>query len=419
MGVDWGTIWLYGSESFRTIRYPSDIDFKQVIKFPTKDKELAIDTFLKSFTQLLKRIKSEKGVYLGDVKVGFDHVFDSINIGQLHNGAITGFNMTDVKRQLTYLYKNKFIEKDEFFKVFKLIKPLMTLADYDELVEELRNLHIIRWKEDELLRGYKILTGDRKYTLREALHDKTMVKIDVYQSYNGKYIEYSNFFILFYEVGKEEYTLINLPTNYFDLIEITLQEEIEKFMFSTNFLKPFKSAKRMFSLARLYKDQDMLERLLPLLNGDCGQLYQIISDFDLIATMLDLKNPPLKELMDQLDKLKYKLPNITKFSIDEEYLTETINSIVDPLDKINQIGTHPGTDHTIKAYLNHFDYIDDAVKQISKPGQIEKVIKILKEIKKDLNEILIGKTIKYFVDHNLYPPPPQYLPNYDKRKYHY
>ena len=416
-----GIIWRYGSESFRTIKYPSDIDLKQDIKYPTKDKDEAIKEFYSEFLILIKSIKNNDEGYLGDVKIGFNHVFDSINIGTLHDGTITGFDMNKVLSQMEHLYKNKFVDKIEYLKIKKLIKPYMTIADYDELSEELRNLHIIRWTREELIREYKILPPNRKYTLFEALHDETMVKIDVYQLYNGKYVEYSNFFILFYEESRGQYTLINLPANYFDIIEISLQKEIEKFMFSTNFLKPFKGIKRMFSLARILNDQKILEKLLPLLNGDCGLLYQIISEFDLIATMLEnITNPPVKKLMIQLDALKYKLTNITKFSIDSDYLIDLINKIVDPKDKIAYLGKlHLQNSEKYNKLFDDFDYIDDCVQNLQKPGQMEKTIKTLKEIKKELQEILNGQTIKYLKNNDLYPPPPEYLPGYDKRKYQY
>lgn len=417
-----GTIWRYGSESFKVIKYPSDVDFKEDIKFTTRSRDVAIDQFLDQFIKLIKTIKSKKGIYLGDVKLGLDHMFDSIDIGALHNGTITGFDMDKVKLQLKQLYAKKMIVNSEYDHILKLVKPYMTLADYDELMEELRNLHVIRWTEDEILRGYKLLPGDRKYTLREALHDKTMVKIDVFQMYNGKYIEFSNFFILFYEETKNNYTLINLPVNYFDLIEVSLSREIEKFMFSTNFFKPFKSIKRMFSLARIYKDENILSKILPLLNGDCGLLYQIISDFNTIIDMLPLKNAPLKQLMEQLDKVKYRLANITGFDIDEEDITDAINKIVDPLDKLRIIGIDTGDEKRQNAYdqyFDNFDYINDAVTHIKKSGNIESTVKILKTIKKDLNDILNGQTIKYLKNNDLYPPPSQYLPSYDKRKYRY
>lgn len=424
-----GDIWRYGSESFKIVRYPSDIDLKQYVTSETKNKDEAINDFLNEFMKLLLHIKKQKGVYLGDVKIGLNHIFDSINIGQLHDGKITGFDTDKVLSQMNNLYKHNFVDKKEYTKIKNLIKPYMSLADYDELTEELRNLHIIRWTEDELLREYKIMPPDRKYTLFDAMHDKTMVKIDVYEMLNGKYIEVSNFFVLFYEPIRGQFSLINLPENYFDLIEVSLTDEIEKFMFSTNFLKPMKSVKRMFSLARILNDQKMLEKIVPLLNSDCGLLYQINSELDLIATMLkSVKNPPVKTLMKQLDAVKYKMENITKFDIHSANKIIILNSILDPKKKLdilvnpNKSGDSKKSRAIFATYDNFFggfDYINDCVENLKKGENMEKSINKIKEIKKEFQEILNEQVIKYLKEHDLYPPPPEYLPTYDKRKYQY
>ena len=134
----------------------------------------------------------------------------------------------------------------------------------------------------------------------------------------------------------------------------------------------------------------------------------------------NITNPPVKKLMIQLDALKYKLPNITKFSIDSDYLIDLINKIVDPKDKIAYLGKlHLQNSEKYNKLFDDFDYIDDCVQNLQKPGQMEKTIKTLKEIKKELQEILNGQTIKYLKNNDLYPPPPEYLPGYDKRKYQY
>lgn len=421
-----GNIWHYGSESFKINKYPSDIDFKQDIKY-IHNLEKSIEIFQKEFNMLIKRIGSRKGVYLGDVKIGFNHIFDEIDIGILQNGRIIGFDIDKIKNKINELYKNQYIDKKEYDKINKLLHPVMTLAEYDELYEELRNLHIIRWTYDELIRGYKILPPNIKYMLNEALHDETMIKIDVWEPYNDKYIEVSNFFILYYETSNGQFKLINLPDDYFENIVPSLQREVEKFIFSTNFIKPFKAVKRMFSLARIYKDQDILSKIVPLINSNVGFLYQLNSELDLIINMFSkIKNPPFVTLMKQLDNIKYRLENITEFDINVDKNVDKLNLILDPKNKIDILTSdydpkdkknQKSEENKYKSLFKNFDYIQDAVEKIKQKDQLDKTINVLKEMKSYFQDVINEQTVKYLKKYDLYPPPAKYLPVYSQRKY--
>lgn len=416
-----GEINPYGSADNKIIKYPGDIDLREDMDLDflkdfqnvkINDKEEVIKYFINNFLNMLKKIRNTPNSYLGDVKIGLNHIFD-INIGQLQNGKIIGFDIDKIKNKMDSLYKKKYVNKEEYIKIKNLLKDDMSLADYEELQEELRNLKIIRWKEDELIRQYKILPPNKKYTLEEALNDKTMVKIDIWVEYLNKFIEVSNFYILKYKKKSGKIELINLPQRYAELIIPSLQEEVEKFMFSSNFFKPFKAIKRIFSLAKLYEDDETLEKIIPLLNSDTGYLNQINSDLDVLIMLLEnVDIPPYEKILKELDDIKYRLVRITEFDIKLNDQIKILNSILDPKNIINKFET--GDYFVYEADPN---YLIHANKKIHKSGEKEKTIEILKKMKKFFLEIINEETIKYLKKIKLYPPPNRYFPTYYERKY--
>src|SRR5690606_11974822 len=112
-----------------------------------------------------------------------------------------------------------------------------------------RERKIIRWNESDLLKKYKILPGNLKIKLNEALQYQTFVKLDVIAFINNKFIELTNFFILMYEKDGILHP-INLSYNFYDdnekikIYEKQITEDIEKLYFSDMYFNPFKAAKR-------------------------------------------------------------------------------------------------------------------------------------------------------------------------------
>ena len=98
----------------------------------------------------------------------------------------------------------------------------------------------------------------------------------------------------------------------------------------------------------------------------------------------------------------FKYCKLTKFSIDSDYLIDLINKIVDPKDKIAYLGKlHLQNSEKYNKLFDDFDYIDDCVQNLQKPGQMEKTIKTLKEIKKEYMSTLPEKFMKVDTDYDV------------------
>ena len=97
--------------------------------------------------------------------------------------------------------------------------------------------NILRWKPNEILRGVKTLRNGEKYTLKEALGDKTLFKLDVIAYIDEKYTEFS----IIYDVRLNNHRLNYTPID----TKKTLKNDIVLYKKTENY---FKLLKRVFSL---------------------------------------------------------------------------------------------------------------------------------------------------------------------------
>lgn len=371
----------FGSFVYRAQPFPGDIDLSEKLDLETDNIDEAINIFEKLFKKVIKKISKTRGIYLGDVKVGLDNDFNRLEdlLGEWNNGELFDYNPRAIKSELYKLYSKGYIHEDDYKKMTKLIGfENINNDQWDELYESIRKYHVLRWKDKELLKGKKSLLGKRIKTLNDALHDKTMVKIDIWVNINGRYIEMSNFFILQYH-EKDDYLgsfhLINLPDDFFKKVPNQLKKEIEKLFYSKTFFKPFKMAKRMWSIARAnatnnkisaserLKNVDYLEQLTPLIRSDASLASQINAEIETIMLILEnIKSPPMPTLKRQINGFKGRLANIYELAINnEDGMYKLIDKIVKSDSKKNMISHLKILKKYLLDKINNYtlDYLDE------------------------------------------------------------
>ena len=324
----------FGSLVYRLQKYPGDID---VIENFTAccSVEDVVNKFALAFQKVVKRIKSSKLHYYSESKIGLDRRYE-IEIGHLINGKYQPD--PNLKKNVYALYEHELLPENEVIDIDKVLsKSNLNSDDYDIIHSIIRNHYVIRWKSEDILRGYIILTGGKKMTLKEALHIDAVIKIDEITLVNGRFIEVTNIFFLAYVSPNGTIVHINEQTN----PNRDLPIEIEKLYFSNMWYSPFKMVKRMFSLARsrynakidpeLYKD--VLVKLFPLITGNSSLLYQIKSELDTIVVILErIRNPPMRTIHKQIDEMKLRLS--TALEIPEKRLSE-LNMLIDIITSTN------------------------------------------------------------------------------------
>jgi hypothetical protein len=366
----------FGSYIYKIQKYPGDIDLVEEFK-ECCDVHDVVSKFERALKRIVKKIKKARYHYYSEFKAGLDKRFD-FDIGNISNGIYTPLEyLQDI---IFDLYDNKLLSKNEYDIIMDILSKGYQLSgdDYDIIFHIIRQHRILRWSEEEILRGYKLLPGKIKITLKTALAMHTPVKIDEVVFINGRFIEATNFIQLAYEEG-DNYVPINIDLEKEHDAETQLPQEIEKLYYSNMWYSPFKMIKRMYSLSRHRLDQNTLLKILPFISSNTSLMYQIKSEIDIIILLLEkIKSPPMKSIEKQLDEMKGRIVSVIELDEDED------NSIN--------------------------DYIDATNKTKIKIKKIE----ILKALNKFIKKIINYETIEYLIKIGFNPPPRNLLPNYLK-----
>lgn len=320
----------FGSWTYKSQLYPGDVDLMEASE-KCCDRDTAVKYFVKEIQKIVKNVLNERLIYLGDVKAGIDKRFN-IDIGNIiydSNIKIIGYNPNNIKSHLNQLYQSSLLNQDEYKYALDLIQNNISVIDYEKLSDFLRSKWLLRWNATELLNGYKILIGNKKYSLADAIQDNTMTKIDIWGNINNRFVEITNVYMLYYVNKEGERVLLNFENDLSLMIQ-KLHEEAMKFLYSPTYFNPFKMVKRIWSISRITKRYDIIKILTPFMQSDLGRLSQLKSEIETIISILEnVKSPPKKTIYEQIDNFRTRFANIYQIDFDEEALDNIIISIVE------------------------------------------------------------------------------------------
>lgn len=286
---DGANVVLGGSASIRGMLYAGDYDAVEVVKRPTPQK----------FQTIIRNLLRTKDAYIGDIKCGEVKqwkVFPK-NL-RVKNGRIVGYKPGKIQERLRTLASQGVFTAEGLKEAEALVVHHPTKEQYFRMRDELRP-EVVRWTPQEILRGEKTLQDGSTYTLAQGMKSDGLFKLDVigFVSKN-RYKEFS----MIYLRKKQEWDLLD-----------ELKQDI--LLYST-LGKHFKAVKRMFSLARWEGNRKLLETLEPMLNGDEGILYSVISDVDTILYLYENKEQiPESKVKYEIDQFRDRLSNIYKDAV--------------------------------------------------------------------------------------------------------
>lgn len=377
----------FGSFSYRFQKYPGDVDLIQEFKNSSVDQ--VINVFTSILKNMVKNIENKKNTYFSEFKAGLNHFYNPNKIGNMSNGKYSP-DIKYIKNLLSNSEKhNGPISSDDIKKIIDLLDENNMVGNYypaivhDSIFKIIREAYILRWSSDEILKGEKIIYNPTKtkLSLKKALLDKTIIKIDMITYLGNKFVEITNFVTLAYEKNGKLHGINIIDLDIDKNIE-NLKDEIEKLLFSPIYFSPFKASKRMYSYCRYKyinskdsKYHQILTKIIPLLQSNISLMYQLNSELDAISIVLS----------------KHKISNFTLF--DNSLETQKVE-----LSRIIQIG-----DNTLENLISLYDH---AIKSPNKKDKIHKISIIMTELKNVINCFTIG----YFDDNNLLPLPYFILP---------
>ena len=315
------SVHIMGSMAMRSQQYAGDYDLFEEVQ--TKGAEhQALRDLADRFKDIVKTLLGAKNVYVGDIKSGAIAEWEILNTNAgIVDGKIVNFNAVESNHRIDELEKAKIISGGEAKYARSLIKESMTPEDLIEAKKELK-FHIVRWSPQEVINGSKVLRDKKRYTLEEAFSSHSLTKLDVIG-----FIENNRFtdFSMIYEFFNKGKALNDFPLN----VAQSLKEDVIYYKAHGNH---FKVLKRMLAIAKLNKDSDAVNKLIPILNSDLGRLYLIISDVGTLIELLENERKvPMPLVRFQLDQMKARMGNIYNlpdFLSEEHDLIGDINAIL-------------------------------------------------------------------------------------------
>jgi hypothetical protein len=172
----------------------------------------------------------------------------------------------------------------------------------------------LHWTKQQIMDGF-----NGELALSDACFIKDVIKLDIIAPYNERYLEMSTFFVL---KSLNEY--INVESNYFESFRRSLLEDIAHYQES----KPFKAIKRVWSLARLGNDNQILDLLHELIRSNIALIAQINADVETLILLVEhSSNYNLDFVLAELDGFRERLSPILDISIDVEKVNLMIDNI--------------------------------------------------------------------------------------------
>lgn len=250
-----------GSTAYLQHKYPSDVDIFEIVTTDF-DKEDASIFYATQFKLIAQKIKSNSKLYYGDIKIGYDPRFD------------VKFSDRNQMNAFTYsLLKNKLIDNKTFTKLYSSSEE-----DYQKII---RSYKILRWSLDEIIQEKKDLPGNKYISLKEAIQQNSLIKIDVITWIVNRYVSVEVFYNLKYRDPSGNYVPYHQLSSYYESLynDILIYSSEKKY-------NPLKVAKRLWSLSRIGNCENLLKSINPILSSDAAALNQVVADIETLDILL-------------------------------------------------------------------------------------------------------------------------------------
>lgn len=331
-----------GSYAYLNHKYPSDVDvFEKVVV--NLNLEESLSYYENRFKLIIKTLLAEHPtIFITDFKIGEDKRFVTSPIEMNAKLSSKGYKLS-----------NKDIAK-------KIV--------------------VLRWSPDEILQGYKTLFDGVTLTLKEALNQQAIVKLDVITWLEDKFRSVEVFYNLGYVTND------GVEVSFYPLGDYSqsLLEDIKKYSSPENYA-PLRVIKRLWNLSKLQQCDELLKIIDPFLSSDAAALNQIKADIEGIKLILKSKPLYFREY-DILNKSSdiYKLyGQITYVSIISKLTVEMLNFS-------KRISNHTNYEKH-KEFSFIFDKIFDVWSEYKACGtyNVDLVVSLLDDLTNKLSEDII------------------------------
>jgi len=280
-----------GSSNIRSMLYAGDYDCIEKVSVNSASK------IVEQLRDIVKQLRDIPETYVTDIKCGDEPSWEVIkSSARVEDGKILDFNRIQSKAVVDSLRKNKVITPAEAKEANELLDKATTPFGFLDAKKSIR-FHVLRWKPIDIINGVLDYRG-KSFVLEEAIKSGGMIKMDVVSNIYSRFTEFS----CIYEVRINR-VMVTSP------IPPLVRGVTEDILYYDR-LSPFKAVKRLFSLAKHFREKKLIQKLVPILNGDLGRLYQMVGDLKTLEDLLDRPSAPVSAIRDQIDDMRHRLGNI-------------------------------------------------------------------------------------------------------------
>ncbi len=283
---------LIGSQSLRAIQYGSDYDIQTDLKNTTGEQ------VAQRLQKAYEEAKKNPDYWITDFKAGWD---DRL----IYRGDYSKDSIED------YLEKHADL-------IPKKRAAAIRKADGEEEIKLVRDLFILRWKPADIKRGWvKMIDGKKKY-LKDAVLDKTTLKIDLLGKVGNQFVEISENYTIKTKDGKN---------NKVKQSQKEMEEDFEDEITYYSRKDSFKALKRLFSLLQLdgkEKHKKALDQMVEFFNSQVGYLNKIRNELKILEQVLtqDFRKVKWEDVEENLQFIKEQISNVYQIPLNSSVFAD-------------------------------------------------------------------------------------------------
>ena len=321
----------------------SQIDLIEKVSLSTND-------LVKQFQAKIKTLITLSFIIIQDIKLGAYNKFK----------VIDETSFIDPKDNEIYRY-------DYYKSMLRLreVAPFLNKADYDEAkrllkknpnqlqlnkMNKMMRYHVVRWTPHEILRGYKVMPDNEKYTLQEAFKsDEQIFKMDVIALNDFKYVKYD----IIYDLRDPTTALkhIKVPFN----VPLYMSKDYKDNMLEGDFHKAIQRLYALLKYKHKFRHDDIaLPVVVFLTKALKGKNYTHLNQMNLMLLVLinlvnEVYNNTVEKTKEHMEMMRLILHNMLS-TTSNQHLIDIIDHFLAVVDG-----------RTIGNLFKHIDFIHNTL----------------------------------------------------------
>ena len=163
----------------KNLQYVTDVDIELWLEYKNKKENSEI---IRNFVKYI----ISGNFYLFGFTAGIDDKFN-YNFSINKDGYIINYDYSNIKDQLDFLYKNKYISKNDFDYLIEYVIKEPTIFSAQTLINRLNEYKLMKWSEEDIMNGFK-MNKNKKIKFENIFLESVILSKYIHEYTKGNYI---------------------------------------------------------------------------------------------------------------------------------------------------------------------------------------------------------------------------------------